>query len=176
MHGVTSEELSTAVEASFLATNGEHPMTAKDDAYVTAWYSPLEEVAVRDGRSADSLRLLMLAKRLPLPSYIRSDGVQMVARDLLDLPMRAGGFDQLPSYFAGEFSDPEAALSAWDGYLAGQFVCLRSVNPSAMKRKDELVDAIATQLSNPHADSDDWLADLHTLVDELDAIEPPFAP
>ena len=30
------------------------------------------------------VRRLMLANRLPLPSYIRSDGVQMVPRDLLD--------------------------------------------------------------------------------------------
>ncbi len=173
---MTPDELSAAVAACFVARNGEHPMTPEDDEYVTAWYSPLEDVAVRGGRDAEELRVLMLAKRLPLPSYIRSDGVQMVTRDLLELPERAGGFDRLPAYFAAEFGDPGAALGAWDGYLAGQFVCLRSVEPSMMKRKDELVEAITARLADPHDTSADWLHDLHMLVDELDAIEPPFAP
>jgi hypothetical protein len=45
-----------------------------------------------------------------------------------------------------------------------------------MQRKDELVDAIEAQLEQPEPGSSGWLVDLHALVDELDALEPPFAP
>src|SRR5438093_7588827 len=100
-------------------------MTAEDDAYVSSWYVPLEELAADAGRDADEIRRLMLANRLPLPSYIRSDGTQMVARDLLELAEAAGGPDELPRWFAAQWSSPEEAVDEWDSYLSGQDVCLR---------------------------------------------------
>jgi hypothetical protein len=39
-------------------------------------------------------------------------------------------------------------MSEWDAYLAGHYVCLRSVSPENMKRKDALVEAIETQLTH----------------------------
>jgi hypothetical protein len=171
-----SKPLESAIAARFVATNGDHPMTPDDDAYVSEWFTPLEELAAQAGQTADELRQLVLSNRLPLPSYIRSDGAQMVPRDLLELPRRAGGFDRLPEYFAAQFDNPVKAVSEWDGYLAGHYVCLRSVSPENMKRKDELVSAIETQLARPQSDSSAWLEQLHNLVDELDALEPPFAP
>jgi hypothetical protein len=173
---VVSELLESAITARFIATNGDHPMTEADDAYVSEWFTPLEEVAARAGRAPDELRRLVLSNRLPLPSYIRSDGVQMVPRDLLELPERAGGPDRLPEYFAVQFEDPAKAVSEWDAYLAGHYVCLRTVTPENMRRKDELVEAIEAQLVQPRPDSPTWLELLHMLVDELDALEPPFAP
>jgi len=174
--GMDSQRLEAGVAIRFVATNGEHPMTADDDAYVSEWFRPLEELAVEAGKTADELRQAMLANRLPLPSYIRSDGAQMVPRDLLELPTRAAGFDKLHGYFAAHFEEPAEAVSAWDGYLAGHFVCLRAVTPANIKRKSELVEAIDSLLAQPDSDSTAWLERLHDLVDELDGIEPPFAP
>jgi hypothetical protein len=173
---MTDLDLESAVAARFVAVNGRHPMTPEDDAYVDDWYAPLETIADEAGIDADELRRLMLANRLPLPSYIRSDGTQMVARDLLDLARRAGGADRLPDWFASHFPDPATALAEWDAYLAGQYVCLRSVTPDNMKRKDELVWGIERALAEPEPTSPEWLAHLHRLVDELDDLEPPFAP
>jgi hypothetical protein len=173
---MTDHELEAAVAARFRAVNGDHPMTATDDAYVSSWYVPLEQLAAEAGRPADELRRLMLSNRLPLPGYIRSDGTQMVAPDLLALADRAGGFDDLPAWFAAQFPDPVAAVSEWDAYLSGQYVCLRAVTPENMKRKDELVAAVEARLADPDVEGSEGLDDLHRLVDELDELEPPFAP
>jgi hypothetical protein len=171
-----TSNLEAAVATRFVATNGEHPMTPEDDAYVSEWFTPLEELAAEAGQTVDDLRRRMLSNRLPLPSYIRSDGAQMVPRDLLELADRAGGFDEMPEHFAAHFDDPAAAVSEWDAYLAGHYVCLRSVTPENIKRKAELVAAIEEQLAGPQPESADWLERLHELVDELDELEPPFAP
>jgi len=172
----TRTDLAAAVDERFYAVNGRHEMTAEDDAYVSAWYVPLEELAERRGIEADELRRLMLANRLPLPSYIRSDGVQMVARDLLDLLDEAGGTDRLRQWFAAQWDSPAEAVVEWDDYLSGRYVCLRSVTPRDMRRKNELVDAISRELDAAAPDSPAWLDRLHALVDELDELEPPFAP
>jgi hypothetical protein len=168
--------LEAAVVARSRAVNGDHPMTDADDAYVSQWYVPLERLAADAGLSADELRQLILSNRLPLPSYIRSDGTQMVAPDLLVLAEDAGGFEELPEWFAGQFPDPVASVSEWDAYLSGHFVCLRAVTPENIKRKGELVRAIEACLADPRLEESEWLVDLHRLVDELDELEPPFAP
>ena len=167
-------DLSAAVAARFSAINGRHAMTPDDDAYASRWYIALEALAENAGLRASDLRKEMLANRLPLPSYIRSDGTQMVARDLLELPRRAGGYDELPQWFARQFDSSSDALRQWDGYLSGQYVCLRNVLPETMQRKDELVDAINAAVAEPDPANPGWLESLHRLVDELDALEPPF--
>jgi hypothetical protein len=169
-------ELTAAVAARFYAVNGRHEMTAEDDAYVSAWYVPLDELAAADGLDADEIRRLILSNRLPLPSYIRSDGTQMVARDLLALLHEAGGADRLPSWFASRWESAEQAVIEWDDYLSGRYVCLRSVTPENMKRKNELVEGISSALAGPAPASEEWLERLHVLVDELEELEPPFAP
>jgi Family of unknown function (DUF6058) len=169
-------DLAAAVAARYYAVNGEHAMTAADDEYVSSWYVTLEDLAHSRGVDAEELRRLMLANRLPIPSYIRSDGAQMVAKDLLDLADEAGGFDQLPKWFATQWRSAAEAVGEWDDYLSGRYVCLRHVRPSDMQRKNELCDAIARELDRPAPDDEAWLEHIHALVDELDAIEPPFAP
>ena len=171
-----SREPAAAVAARFYAVNGRHEMPAEDDAYVSTWYVPVEELAAANNLDADEMRRLMLANRLPLPSYIRSDGTQMVARDLLELLREAGGADRLPAWFAAQWDSAEQAVIEWDDYLSGRYVCLRSVRPENMKRKNELVEAISDALAAPAPGSDDWLDRLHELVDELEQLEPPFAP
>jgi hypothetical protein len=165
-------DLPAAVAARFVAVNGTHPMTPEDDAYVDEWYAPLAEVAA----DVDEARRLMLANRLPLPSYLRSDGAEMVPRDLFALVDRAGGVEALPAWFAAQFDDPADALESWDGYLAGHWVCLRSVTPENMRRKEELVTTIEELLAEPQPESPEWLARLHTEIVALDELEPPFAP
>src|SRR5438876_3992838 len=174
MTEIDDSQLRSAVESRFYAVNGIHPMTAEDDSYVTEWYIPLEALAQRAGVDASELRRLMLANRLPLPSYIRSDGAQMVARDLLELPRRAGGYEQLPEWFGQQFQSGRDAIREWDGYLRGHYVCLRDVLPETIQRKEELVKAITAALAKPEPENDDWLESLHRLVDELDELEPPF--
>ena len=174
MSPVDDSELRSAVAARFYAVNGKHAMTAEDDAYASRWYVSVEVLAQAAGIEASELRRLMLANRLPLPSYIRNDGTQMVARDLLELPRRAGGYNELPIWFAQQFESSHDAIRAWDGYLSGQFVCLRDVLPETIRRKDELVKAITIAVENPDAQNDDWVETLHQLVDELDTLEPPF--
>jgi len=170
------DELTRAVAERFRAVNGVHEMTPEDDEYVSVWYAPLEELATQHGREAAELRRLMLANRLPLPSYIRSDGVQMVARDLLALIEEAGGTDCVREWFAAEWRSPAEAVVEWDDYLSGRYVCLRDVTPQGMRRKNELVEAISNELAAPEPDSAAWLERLHGFVDELDELEPPFAP
>ena len=174
MTNFDDSQLRSSVAARFHAVNGSHPMTPEDDRYVTDWYVPLEEFAQRASIDVAELRRLMLADRLPLPSYIRSDGTQMVARDLLELPRRAGGYEQLPEWFGHQFGSGSDAVREWDGYLGGHYVCLRDVLPETIQRKDELVKAISAAVAKPEPENDDWLESLHRLVDELDELEPPF--
>ena len=167
-------QLCSAVAARFYAVNGVYPMTPEDDTYASQWYVELETLAEKNGINPSDIRRLMLADRLPLPSYIRSDGKQMVARDLLELPQRAGGYDELPEWFAQHFESSRDAIREWDGYLRGHYVCLRNVLPETIKRKEELVKAIKIATAEPQANDQAWLEALHRLVDELDALEPPF--
>ena len=171
---IDDSQLRSSVAARFYAVNGTHPMTPEDDTYATEWYVPLEALAQSAGINASELRRLMLADRLPLPSYIRSDGTQMVARDLLELARRAGGYEQLPEWFGHQFGSGRDAVREWDGYLRGHYVCLRDVLPETIQRKDEVVKAITAAVAKPEPRNDDWLESLHCLVDELDELEPPF--
>src|SRR5205814_9559450 len=176
MMPLDNSRLYDAVASRFYAINGVHSMTSEDDVYATEWYVPLEALAETAGMQASQLRRLMVADRLPLPSYIRSDGTQMVARDLLELPRRAGGFEELPGWFAEQFELSRDAIREWDGYLRGHYVCLRDVLPETIQRKDELVKAITAAVSKAKPEDDIWLEFLHLQVDELDQIEPPLAP
>ena len=62
----------------------------------------------------------------------------------------------------------------WDAYLSGQYVCLHSVTPATIQRKDHLATAIKAASQEPDAGSRQWSARLHALIDELDALEPSF--
>src|SRR5438270_11792882 len=103
MMPLDDSRLHDAIATRFYAVNGVHRMTSEDDVYATEWYVPLEALAETAGMQASELRRLMLADRLPLPSYIRRAGTQTVARDLLELPRPAGCFEELPGWFAAQF-------------------------------------------------------------------------
>ncbi|MGC5022537.1 DUF6058 family natural product biosynthesis protein [Micromonospora sp. DT47] len=166
-------ELRRRVAERFRQVNGDHPMTPADDAYVSAQFVVLEELCAAHGRDADDVRRLMLDRRLPLPGYLRSDGAQMVSADLFALAERAGGPDRLRAWFAGQWADPAVGEAEWGAYLSGRYVCLRSVTPETIRRKDELTTAIHAAVDRPGS-GDDWSRRLHALVDDLDALEPAF--
>ncbi|MFF8378260.1 DUF6058 family natural product biosynthesis protein [Streptomyces sp. NPDC015661] len=159
----------------FREVNGDHPMTAADDAYVSAQFVPLEALCAALGRDADEVRGLMLGGLLPLPGYLRSDGAEMVPRDLFALAEAAGGPGLLRAWFTGHWADPVRGEEEWAAYLSGQYVCLHEVTPANIRRKEELTAEITARLATAGADpSPEWRGDLHARVDALDALEPAF--
>ncbi|MFZ4204943.1 DUF6058 family natural product biosynthesis protein [Streptomyces griseoincarnatus] len=167
---MSQTDLKQQLAQRFREVNGDHPMTDADDAYVTAQFVTLEELCAVRGRDADAVRRLMLDGRLPLPGYLRSDGAEMVPADLFALADEAGGVDLLEAWFTAHWADPVAGKAEWDAYLSGQYVCLHSVTPATIRRKDQLTAAIGAAIDDPDAPA----AHLHALVDELDALEPAF--
>ena len=63
-----SDPRAAAVHDRFVTVNGDHPMTDEDDADVREHFVEATPAAMA----------LMLADRLPLPSYVLSDGTSMV--------------------------------------------------------------------------------------------------
>ncbi|MFJ7990484.1 DUF6058 family natural product biosynthesis protein [Streptomyces sp. NPDC096351] len=154
--------------------NGDHPMTDDDDAYVSAQFVVLEELCAAQGHDPDAVRRLMLGQHLPLPGYLRSDGAEMVPADLFALVEEAGGVELLEEWFTAHWADPVTGKAEWNAYLSGQYVCLRSVTPAAIKRKDYLTTAITAAVNEPNAAPAQWSERLHALIDELDTLEPAF--
>ncbi|WP_141575311.1 DUF6058 family natural product biosynthesis protein [Actinomadura sp. WMMA1423] len=171
---MSDPDLKERLASRFREVNGDHPMTAADDAYVTAWFTDLEGLCRAEGRDAGEARRLMLEGRLPLPGYLRSDGAEMVPPDLFGLADQAGGLDALEEWFRAHWDDETAAGQEWAAYLSGQYVCLRSVTPRTIQYKDALVTAIEAAPGEPDAGTPAWTRRLHALIDELDALEPPF--
>ena len=147
----------------YLEINGDHPMSEADDAYVTRQFRVLEELCAEQDREVEAVRRLMLDGGLPMPGYLRSDGAEMVPADLFALADEHR--DGLREWFVGQWSDVATGNEEWDSYLSGQYVCLHSVTPATIQRKDHLVRGI---------DSTTDPAELKPLVDELDELEPEF--
>ncbi|MFE2990626.1 DUF6058 family natural product biosynthesis protein [Streptomyces sp. NPDC059262] len=167
-------ELKQQLVERFREVNGNHPMTDADDVYVSAQFVALEELCAVHGRDADAVRQLMLGQRLPLPGYLRSDSAEMVPADLFALADEAGGVELLEAWFTAHWADPITGKAEWNSYLSGQYVCLHSVTPATIQRKDCLTTAISAAANEPDAGSAQWSERLHALVDELDTLEPAF--
>jgi hypothetical protein len=145
------------VRTEALRWHDEHVLTDADVAYITAGFVPLQD---------DAVRAEIAAGRLPKPAYVLDDGTEMVAPDHLALAERAGGIDALHDWFE------DRAPGEWEAYLSGEYaVCLRSVSPEAILRKDELIASIESLLR----DDPPQLERLRAAVDELDALLRPFA-
>lgn len=149
-------------------------LAAADEAYIRCAHVPLEEVA---GPRLSEVRAAIAAGRLPAPAYVLDDGTEMVARDHLALADEAGG-DLAAAfrarYLAAAGADPDGA---WAGYLSGAYaICLRTATPETIARKDRLVEEVEALLADPRPRDHDWRGALRAGVDELDALERPFAP
>jgi RimJ/RimL family protein N-acetyltransferase len=138
-----------AVHDRYLAVNGDHQMTAADDAYVREHFLAATLEAMQ----------LMLDGRLPLPSYVLGDGTPMVPAAHGSLVEVAGGVDRLHDWFIAFWvEDPAAGEREWAQYLSGQYVCLREVLPFRIKQKNERVAEAAAAVDLLRRDPHDPIA------------------
>jgi hypothetical protein len=158
--------------------------TVADIDYVREGFLTLDELCGARGDDATHVRAEISAGRLPRPSYVLPDGAEMFPDTYFRLADEAGGVDRLREHFLSRYrmaaardgvaDDPE---DEWRGYLSGEYgVCLREVTPESIARKAALVDRIETLLSDPRPKEAPWRDELRVAVDELDALERPFAP
>ncbi|CAM3748548.1 GNAT family N-acetyltransferase [Nocardioides zeicaulis] len=120
------DALIEAVRRRYVEVNGKHAMTGADDAYVREHFVEATPEAMA----------LMLDDRLPLPSYVLSDGTPMVPADHGRLAEVAGGLDALHGWFLAFWpDDPETGEAEWGHYLSGQYVCLEEVSPVRIRQK-----------------------------------------
>jgi hypothetical protein len=180
-----ARDLSIRIEA----LRGDHPamenhlippraladrLAADDEAYIRSGHVPLAEVA--RGR-LDEVRTAMAAGLLPAPAYALDDGTEMVAADHLALADEAGA--DLAAAFRSRFraAGGQDADGALEGYLSGAYaMCLRSATPETIASKERLVDALEALLTDARPRDADWRDALRAAVDDLDALERPFAP
>lgn len=136
------------VRTRFREVNGEHPMTAADEAHVREHFTPLPPEQLPD----------IAAGRLPLPSYLLADGTPMVA-DLGDVIGAAGGVEHLHDWFV-EFwpDDPTTAEAEWGTFMAGHHVCLRTVDPVSIRQVTRMVEQARAAVAVLRDDPRDELA------------------
>ena len=150
-------------------------MTAADIAYVRANYIPLDEACAGRSETPDEVRRLIAEAKLPQPSYVLPDGTEMVPVDYFELA--DAGREDFARRFLAAGGEPAALAEEWEGYLSGAYgVCLKRQTPENVARKDQLVRAIDGLLAEPKPTDPEWSDRLRTSVDELDALERPFAP
>ncbi len=125
-----TDRLTRAVRDRFVAVNGDHPMTAEDDAYVREHFV----TATPESMSQ------MLAGVVPLPSYVLSDGTPMVPADHGRPAEIAGGVDRVHDWFVAFWGDDRSmGEPEWARYLSGQHVFLREVSPVRIRQVAERV-------------------------------------
>jgi hypothetical protein len=152
-----------------------------DIAYIRTNYRPLAEVCDEHGDQLAAVEELIRARRLSAPSYVLADGTGMVPADYFALVDEAGGVERLRDEFERRHRDaggPPAELDAdWEGYIDGIYaVCLRSVSPETIVRKEQLVVSVGLLLEHPQPDDACWQERLAREVEELDALEREFSP
>jgi Family of unknown function (DUF6058) len=152
-----------------------------DIAYIQTNYRPLAEVCHEHGEPLAAIEELIRARRLPAPSYVLPDGTGMVPADYFALVDEAGGVEGLREEFERrhrEAGGPPGELDAdWEGYIDGIYaVCLRSVSPEAIVRKEQLVVSVGLLLEHPQPDDARWREQVAREVEELDALEREFSP
>jgi Family of unknown function (DUF6058) len=150
-------------------------MTDADIVYVRANYLSLEEACAGRRETPDEVRRLIAEGRLPHPSYILPDGTEMVPADYFVLA--DAGREEFERRYLAAGGNPAEVDAEWRFYLTGDYgVCLREQTPENFVRKDRLVTQIDRLLGDPRPSDSDWRAELRGSVDELDALERPFAP
>jgi hypothetical protein len=153
--------------------------------YVRANFCTLDELCADTGYSPSEIREAIDCELLPKASCALPDGTEMYPPDYLLFVDEAGGPEQVYAYFveryraAREFQagQTDALDEVWRGYLDGAYgLCLRSVTPEAIVRRDTLVSRICELLILSRPGDADWRDSLRTAVEELDALGREFSP
>ena len=158
------------VRERYLQVNGDHPMSPEDDSYVRAHFVEVPDPGTTLQRMADG--------ELPLPSYLLSDGTPMVPGDYLEPVEWAGGPERLRAWFLdhwpGEAQD--TAEAEWAAYLTGRHVCLRSVTPLTIRRRNALVEQVRAAVAVLEGDPRDATArgSLGEATSQLEDLELPM--
>jgi hypothetical protein len=161
--------------------------TDADLAYFREHFATLQEICAGRAETPDDVRRLIAERKLPRPSYVLDDGTELVPRDYFALADAAGGVERVRDEYERRYREAIAAnaleLDAdllerrWDDYLDGiSGICMRDVTPATIVRKRVLIDEIERLVAEPAPHDATWRERLHEAVDELDAIEKPFAP
>jgi hypothetical protein len=153
----------------------EPSMTEADIAYVRANYLSLEQACAGRRETPGDVRRLIAEGRLPHASYVLPDGTEMVPADYFALA--DAGRAQFERRFLAAGGDPGEVDAEWRYYLSGDYgVCLKEQTPENIVRKERLVTLIDGLLSEPQPNDPGWRDRLRASVDQLDALERPFAP
>jgi hypothetical protein len=150
-------------------------MLEADVAYVRANYLTLDDVCAGRAETPDDVRRLIAKNKLPKPSYVLPNGAEMVPADYFALA--DAGREEFARRFLDAGGEPTAVDQEWQYYLSGDYgVCLKEQTPENIARKEQLVKLIDGLLAAPRPADSDWREQLRSSVNELDAIERPFAP
>jgi hypothetical protein len=153
----------------------EPAMTDADVAYIRANYLTLEQACTGRRETPDDVRRLIADGKLPHPSYVLPDGTEMVPADYFALA--DAGQVEFERRFLAAGGDPAEVDTEWRYYLSGDYgVCLKKQTPENIVKKEQLVTLIDRLLSDPQPNDSGWREQLRASVDELDALERPFAP
>lgn len=157
---------------------------SRDDAYVREWFVDLEVLAQVHGWVFADLVRAIDERRVPSPSYVLANGTRMVPADYFALVGAPDELETLRERFdsrligaaGAERLTDEERDDSWAGYISGEFgVCLKDVSPESIVAKGRFITAIDQLLAEPREDDHEWLEQLRTAVDRLDALEKPFA-
>ena len=161
--------------------------TDADLAYLLNEFLTLEEVCAGRSETAEEVRRWIAERRLPQPPYVLDDGTELVPPDYFALADAAGGIDGIRGEFERRYGtaleryglefERELFERRWEGYLEGTpAICMRDVTPETVIRKRMLIEQIERLTAEPRPDDGAWQSSLRVAVDELDALERPFAP
>jgi hypothetical protein len=162
-------------------------LAERDEAYIREHYVSLDEAMAGRPETAEGVRRLVAARRLPQPAYVLDDGTEMVPPDYFGLVDEAGGIDQLEAHFkrrydealrfVGKAADDRTVHQGWKDFLGGGYsVCLWRVTPENIVTKDHLVESLEALLAQPRPQDGEWRRAVREQVAALDDLERPFAP
>jgi RimJ/RimL family protein N-acetyltransferase len=150
------------VQQRFRAVNGDHPLTAADDAYLAEHFVEVP----------GHLLVEMATGAAPLAPYLRSDGTPMMPASLEETLEWAGGVPGLEAWFRDWYAEDEVAdfEEDWDGYLRGQWGCLKTPRPGQMRRTRQFLAQAEAAAARLRTEPQDHLArgSLGEAVGQLD--------
>jgi Family of unknown function (DUF6058) len=180
-------DITSAEDGKVSAVATTTTFTEADLDYLRREFRTLEQICAGRAETPDEVRRLIVERRLPQPPYVLDDGTELVPPDYFALSDAGGGLDGIRDEFERRYRaglerygvpfDHDLFERRWEGYLDGTpAICMRDVTPETVIRKRLLIDEIERLTAEPRPDDDHWRSSLRNAVDELDAVEKPFAP